>query len=95
MFFKRNLDAQNKDWDSIKALIETVTPQRLLAAAAVMGRHKSIDDQGVLAPLSSVGRLGCTAPGSDAKKVMSLPRLKSMVVDYGLPIVFQTINPGE
>ena len=32
---------------------------------------------------------------SDAKKATSLPRLKSAVVDHGLPIIFMTINPGE
>jgi len=94
-FFKRNLYTQNKDWDSIERLIRNVNPQRLLAAAAVVARHESIDDQGVLALLRSVGRLGCTAPGSDAKKATSLPRLKSIVVERGLPIVFLTLNPGE
>lgn len=49
----------------------------------------------MLALLRSIGRLGCNAPGSDAKKATSLPRLKSIVVDYGLPIIFLTINPGE
>jgi hypothetical protein len=76
-------------------LIRTVTPQRLLAAAVIAARHESIDDQGVLALLRSVGRLGCSALGSDAKKATSLPRLKSAIVHYGLPIVFVTINPGE
>ena len=94
-FFKRNLYTQNRDWDSIELLIRDVTPQRLLAAAAVAARHESIDDQGVLALLKNVGRLGCTAPGSDAKKATSLPRLKSIVVERGLPIIFLTINPGE
>ena len=94
-FFKRNLYTQNKDWESIEPLIRDVTPQRLLAAAAIAARHESIDDQGVLALLRSIGRLGCTAPGSDAMKATSLPRLKSIVVGRGLPIVFLTMNPGE
>jgi hypothetical protein len=94
-FFKRNLYTQNKDWDSIEPLIRDVTPQRLLAAAAVAARHESIDDKGVLALLRSIGRLGCTASGSDAKKATSLPRLKSIVVQRGLPIIFMTMNPGE
>ena len=66
-----------------------------MAAAAVAGRHESIEDQGVLALLRSVGRIGCTAPGSDAKRSTSLPHLKSIVVGCGTPIVFKTINPGE
>jgi hypothetical protein len=94
-FFKRNLYTQNKDWDSIEPLIRDVTPQRLLTAAAIVSRHESIDDQGVLALLRSVGRLGYTAPGSDAKKATSLPRLKSIVVERGLPVIFLTMNPGE
>jgi Helitron helicase-like domain at N-terminus len=76
-------------------LIETITPQRLLTAAAVVGRHEPINDEAVLALLRSVSRVGCNAPGSDAKKATFLPRLKSAIVDHGLPIVFVTINPGE
>src|SRR5438045_398779 len=69
-------------------------PERL-AAAAIATRHESIDDQGVLALLRSVGRLGCTASGSDAKKATSLPRLRSIVVERGFPIIFLMMNPGE
>ena len=58
-------------------------------------RHELIEDQGVLALLKGVSRLGCAAPGSDAKKATSLPRLKSAVVHHGLPIIFMTMNPGE
>ena len=49
----------------------------------------------MLALLKGVSRLGCAAPGSDAKKATSLPRLKSAVVHEGLPIIFMTINPSE
>jgi len=55
VFFKRNLYTQNKDWDSIKLLIDTVIPQQLLTATAAVERYESIDDQGVLALLRSVG----------------------------------------
>ena len=94
-FFKRNLYTQSDAWQSVEPLIQTVTSERLLDAAATARRHESIDDQGVRALLKSVSRLGCTAPGSDAKKATSLPRLKSGVVGHGLPIIFMTINPGE
>jgi hypothetical protein len=66
-----------------------------LATAALITRHESINDQGVLTLLKGVGRLGCTALGSDAKKATSLPRLKSAIIAHGLPIIFVTLNPGE
>src|SRR5436309_671547 len=94
-FFKRNLYTQSDAWQSMEPLIQTLTSKRLLNAATLARRHESIDDQGVLALLKSVTRLGCTASGSDAKKATSLPHLKSTVVNHGLPIIFMTINPGE
>ena len=66
-----------------------------MAAAALTARHESIDDQGILALLRGIGRIGCSAPGSDAKKATSLPRLKSAIIAHGLLIVFVTLNPGE
>ena len=45
--------------------------------------------------LNGINRLSCTAPDSDAKKATVLPRLKSTVIDCGLPVIFMTINPGE
>jgi hypothetical protein len=45
--------------------------------------------------LSSVSRAYSNIPGSDDKKAQLLVQLKSLIVQYGCPVIFLTLNPGD
>jgi len=76
-------------------MLESLTPEELLNAAAQAEAHEPISDPRVKELLKMIARIGATAPGSDEKKSYLLAQLKSSIVYHGCPFIFFTVNPGE
>jgi Helitron helicase-like domain at N-terminus len=92
---KTNVLAQRKNWPATELLLASLTAEQLLQAASQAQKHQPITDPAVQELLKGVARVGSTASGSDERKSYMLAQLKSLIVHFGCPLIFITINPHE
>jgi hypothetical protein len=72
-----------------------LTDGKLTIAANQAAKHKPIADPAVRKLLSMVGTIGSSAPGSEERKSYDLARMKSATIRFGLPQIFNPLNPAD
>ena len=92
---KTSVLARRKTWPATALLLDSLTPEQLMEAAAQAEKHQPITDPAIQELLKGVSRVGSTASGSDERKSYMLAQLKSSIVHFGCPAIFLTINPHE
>ena len=90
-----NLHTNRKSWPSTQKLINSLNPPELEYAAAQARKYETITNPKVRELLNLISRVGSVSPGSNEKKSYMLMERKSLVVYYGCPTIYMTINPGD
>lgn len=92
---KSSMFARRRNWPKTKGLLESLTSESLEKAAKQMKNYEPMTDPAVRELLRMITLMGSTVSGSDEKKSHLLTEIKSLIVYYGLPLIYLTLNPGD
>ena len=90
-----NLLAKRRKWKSVKDDIACLTVQELQDAAKAMANGETIKNRTILRLLSGLTTIGALVPLSFTQKLIMRSQIKGLIIRFGMPGFWITINPSD
>ncbi|KAM4056406.1 ATP-dependent DNA helicase PIF1 [Hirsutella rhossiliensis] len=91
----RMLSVARKDFGKVERVARSMTAQRLAAARVELESSGKTTDEGVKELLRSLSLYGHRQPMSREVRLNMRRKIQSLIVGYGVPAIWFTINPND
>ncbi|KAM6504652.1 hypothetical protein FSOLCH5_015387 [Fusarium solani] len=89
------LSVTRKNFRKVERIVRSLTADRLAAARAELGSSGRTTDEGVKELLRSLSLYGFRQPMSRELRLSMRHKIQALIVRYGVPAIWFTINPND
>jgi hypothetical protein len=89
------LSVSRKNFPEVERVVQSLTAERLEKARVELETSGSTSDEGVWQLLRSLSLYGLRQPMSRESRLSMRRKIKSLIVRYGMPAIWFTLNPND
>ncbi|KAM3449851.1 hypothetical protein NHJ6243_009907 [Beauveria neobassiana] len=89
------LSVSRKNFPEVERLVQSLSAERLAAAKAELETSGTTGDEGVGQLLKSLSLYGFRQPMSRESRLSMRRKIKSLIIRYGIPAIWFTLNPND